>query len=295
MTTGKKVGIIGASGWLGGHLVETLRKRKWQVTGFSRSERSEEGMEWRLWDGEDEPDLEGLDAVINLAGESIDQRWTEETRKALRESRVDLTKKLSKAIAGSKVGIFLNASAIGFYGDRGDEELSESAEAGEGFLADLCRDWEAAVEVPEQVRVGYLRTGVVLGEGGGAWEKMRKIFRLGIGGRLGSGKQWMPWIHLKDEIGGIVHCLEHDVEGPVNLVAPGSVRNSEFTKAVGRTMGRPTIFPAPAFGLKLVLGEFAEEGLLASTRVVPQVLCDHGYQFDYPTIEEAMVALVSGR
>ena len=160
-------------------------------------------------------------------------------------------------------------------------------------MAGLCLDWEEAVDVSSEVRTVLLRTGVVLGKGGRAWEKMGKIFKLGIGGRLGNGKQWMPWIHLADEIAGIVYCLEHEIAGPVNLVAPESVRNSEFTKAVGQAMKRPTLFPAPAFALKLLLGDFAEEGLLASTLVVPQVLLDAGYRFKYPTIESAMAELVS--
>ncbi|MFT6863612.1 MAG: hypothetical protein ACJAVK_002173 [Akkermansiaceae bacterium] len=268
-------------------------QRGWEVTGFSRSKRDERGMSWRQWEGEGSIDLEGLDAVVNLAGEAIDQRWTDARKVVLRESRVDLTKALSVSIRESEVKVLLNASAIGFYGDRGDEKLRESAAVGEGYMARLCLDWEGAVEVPDEVRTVFLRTGVVLGQGGRAWEKMGKIFKLGIGGRLGSGKQWMPWIHLADEIGGIVSCLENEIAGPVNLVAPESVRNSEFTKAVGKAVRRPTLFPAPAFALKLILGDFAEEGLLASTRVVPQVLLEAGFEFQYPTIAEAMAELVS--
>jgi len=289
----KRIGVIGASGWLGKHLCAALRERGFRVTGYSRSERSDDGMEWRVWSGEGAIDLEGVDAVVNLAGESIDQRWTEARKVAFRESRVDLTRELSKAISGSEVKVLLNASAIGIYGDRGDEELPESEPVGTGYLAELCRDWEEAVEVPEEVRVVYLRTGVVLGQGGGAWGRMRGIFNLGVGGRLGSGKQWMPWIHLADEIGAMIFCLENEAEGPVNLVAPKSVRNREFTKAVGRAMKRPTLFPAPAFALKLFLGDFAEEGLLASSRVVPEVLLKDDYQFEYPSIQEAMADLVS--
>ena len=290
--TGGKIGVIGASGWLGGHLCECLLKRGWEVIGFSRSERAEGQMSWRVWDGEGAVDLSGLDAVVNLAGEAIDQRWTAERKVAFRKSRVDLTKALCDSIRGSEVRVLLNASAIGYYGDRGDDELPESEPPGEGYLADLCRDWEAAVSVPDEVRVVYLRTGVVLGRGGRAWEKMKKVFGFGIGGRLGSGRQWMPWIHLDDEIGAIIHSLEKGLEGPVNLAAPGALRNKEFTKAVGRAMGRPTLFPAPAFALKLILGDFAEEGLLASTRVVPAVLQETGYQFVHPTIEEARADLL---
>lgn len=289
----KAVGIIGASGWLGGHLCKALMEKGWDVVGFSRSERTGERMSWRQWQGEGAINLEGLDAVINLAGEAIDQRWTEARKVVLRESRVDLTEALSASIRESGVKVLLNASAIGFYGDRGDEKLPESAAVGEGYMAGLCQDWEDAVDVPEEVRTVFLRTGVVLGQGGRAWEKMGKIFKLGIGGRLGSGKQWMPWIHLTDEIEGIVFCLENEITGPVNLVAPESVRNSDFTKAVGKAVKRPTLFPAPAFALKLILGDFAEEGLLASTRVVPQALLDAGFKFTYPNIDKAMAELVS--
>lgn len=289
---GKSVGVIGASGWLGKPLCTALRQKGWNVTGFSRSSREEVDLTWRVWSGEGPVDLTGLDAVINLAGESIDQRWTEERKVAFRKSRVDLTKDLSKAVEASGIQILLNASAIGVYGDRGEEELTEFSSGGEGYLAELCRDWEDAVAVSDSVRVVYLRTGVVLGNGGGAWGRMRPIFNLGVGGRLGNGRQWMPWIHLNDEIGAIVHCLENEIFGPVNLVAPGAVINREFTKAVGRALRRPTIFPAPAFALTLLLGDFAREGLLASTRVVPKVLEKSGYQFEFPGIDQALGHLV---
>lgn len=284
----KKVGIIGASGWLGQHLSEALIQEGWVVIGYSRSSRDDGEVLWRQWDGEGEIDLTGLNAVINLAGESIDQRWSEEKKRAFRKSRVDLTESLSRAMQGSEVTVLLNASAVGYYGDRGEARLTESAEAGENYLARLCVDWEEAVSVPDLVRVCFLRTGVVLGEGGGAWAKMKVPFKLGIGGKLGSGRQWMPWIHLEDEIGAIVHCLEEEVHGPVNLVAPESVTNAAFTKEVGRAMSRPTFFAAPGFMLKLALGDFAEEGLLASQRVVPEVLEKTGFQFRFPDVGSAM-------
>ena len=290
----KTVGIIGASGWLGGHLAKALVTRNWEVVGFSRSSRSGDGMEWREWSGEGEIDLAGLNAVVNLAGEPIDQRWTESRKKAFRMSRVDLTKNLCASVKNSEVKVLLNGSAIGFYGDRRDEKLSENEPVGEGYLAGLCQDWEEAVELPAEVRTVFLRTGVVLGKGGRAWDKMSKIFRLGIGGRLGDGTQWMPWIHLEDEIQGIIHCLENELEGPVNLAAPEPARNKDFTRAVGKALHRPVVFPAPAFMLKLVLGEFAEEGLLASSRVIPTKLLDDGFRFAYPTIEAALAELTSG-
>ncbi len=282
---------MGASGWLGRHLSRALIGRGWKVVGFSRSIRENDGIEWRQWDGEGDIDLSGCDALINLAGEPIDQRWTESRKKKFHKSRVTLSENLSSATRGSPVRVFLNASAIGFYGDGGDERLPESASVGEGYLADLCLKWEEAVDTLSDVRVCYLRTGVVLGRGGRAWKKLEKIFGLGIGGRLGSGRQWMPWIHLVDEIGAIVHCLENELAGPVNLVAPESVRNADFTKALGKALRRPAIFPAPGFMLKLILGDFAEEGLLASCRVVPAVLQQSGYQFQYPEIDGALADL----
>jgi uncharacterized protein len=289
----KSVGVIGASGQIGGHLCNALISRGWRVIGFSRSVREDGDLVWRKWSGEGEIDLEGVAAVINLSGEAIDQRWTKNRKALFRKSRVDLTAGLSKSILNSDVEVLLNASATGIYGDRGDESLPEIASAGKSYLAELCRDWENAVKVPEKVRTVFLRTGVVLGKDSRAWEKMSTIFKWGIGGKLGDGKQWMPWIHLKDEVEGIVFCLENGIEGPTNLVAPESVRNAEFTKAVGKAIKRITPLAAPAFVLKVLLGEFAEEGLLASARVVPQVLLDAGYEFKYPSIEKAMSELVA--
>ena len=289
----KSVGVIGASGQIGRHLCTALIARGWKVIPFSRSVREDGVFCWRKWSGEEEIDLEGLTSVINLSGEAIDQRWKKKRKDLFRKSRVDLTSKLSRAIVNSDVKVLLNASATGIYGDRGDECLPEGSSAGRSYLAELCRDWENAVEVPQNVRTVFLRTGVVLGKDSRAWEKMSKIFKWGVGGELGNGKQWMPWIHLDDEVEGIVFCLENEIEGPVNLVAPESVRNAQFTKAVGKAMRRFTPFAAPAFGLKLLLGDFAKEGLLASARVVPQVLLDTGYDFKYPTIDKAMSEIVS--
>lgn len=270
-----------------------LMDRGWKVVGFSRSTQGNEGIEWRQWNGEGAVDLSGCDAVINLAGEPIDQRWTAERKKKFYQSRVALSERLSLATRGSKVKVLLNASAIGIYGDRGDELLPESVPFGEGYLADLCQQWESAVDTLSDVRVCYLRTGIVLGQGGRAWGKLERIFGLGLGGRLGSGDQWMPWIHLADEIGGMIHCLENEIAGPVNLVAPGSVKNVDFTKALGRALKRPAILPVPGLILKLILGDFAEEGLLASCRVVPGVLEKAGYQFQYPELDGALAELTS--
>ena len=252
-------------------------------------------MEWRVWDGEGEIDLSGLNAVVNLAGQAIDQRWNEERKMEFYRSRITLTENLVKEIQDSEVKVLLNSSAVGIYGDRNEVLLSEGSKPGKGYLADLCVAWEKAAMVGEEsgVRVCCLRTGVVLGKGGRAWEKIRKVFRFGLGGKLGDGQQWMPWIHLDDEIGGVIHCLDRELSGPVNLVSPHPVRNEELTLMVSGAMARPAVFPVPRFALKLVFGEFAEEGLLASQRVDPAVLKEHRYQFKYSHIGHALTELTA--
>lgn len=291
----KSVGIIGASGWLGGHLTAALLEQGRQVVGFSRRPREDQDLEWRQWDGEGEIDLSGVGAVVNLAGEAIDQRWNQKRKEEFYRSRITLTENLVKAVSASEVKVLLNSSAVGIYGDRKEVLLSEGSKPGEGYLAELCVAWEKAAMVAEGlgVRVCCLRTGVVLGRGGRAWEKIRKVFRLGLGGKLGDGRQWMPWIHLDDEIGGIMHCLDHDLSGPVNLVSPHPVRNEELTLMLSRAMARPAVFPVPRFALKLVFGEFAEEGLLASQKVDPAVLKKDRYQFKYTHIGHALADLTS--
>ena len=289
----KTIGIVGASGWIGGHLAKVLLAKGYEVVGYSRSQREDDEITWRVWSGEGEIDLSGVEAVVNMAGEPVDQRWSEKRKRAFETSRVSLTRELCKAISDSEVKVLLNGSAIGFYGSRGDEVLDESSETGTGYFAELCRNWEGAVEVDERVRVAFLRVGMVLGKDGRAWQKMGPIFKLGIGGKLGNGQQWVPWIHLEDVLQGILFCLDNEVSGPVNFTAPEPVRNVTFTKAAGHALKRPTLFPAPAFMLKLVLGDFAEEGLLASARVVPKLLLDSGYSFRYAKIDEAMAEITS--
>ena len=290
----QSVRIIGATGWLGGHLAEKLCLQGRRVVGFSRREKVKGKIEWRQWDGEGEIDLSGVEAVINLAGEAIDQRWNEVRKEAFYRSRVSLTENLVGAIAKSEVKVLLNSSAVGIYGDRKEVLLTEESKPGSGYLAELCVDWENAALAAGKlgVRVCCLRTGVVLGHGGRAWSKMRKIFRLGLGGRLGDGQQWMPWIHLEDEIGAIIHCLDRDLSGPVNLVAPQPVRNIELTQKLSRALARPAIFPVPRFALKIAFGEFAEEGLLASQKVDPAILKEDRYQFQYAHLGHALTDLV---
>ena len=284
-----RIGVFGATGLIGSAVCEVLEARGDSVIRFSRAPRGEG---WRLSDGE--LDLTGLDAVINLAGESIGQRWTPAVLARVRESRVGLTEKIVQAIgalpAADRPKVLLNGSAVGIYGSRGEEELPEEAAAGEGMLAELCVDWEAAAEKASAhgVRVVLLRTGIVLGPGADAWERTRFIFNLGIGGKLGRGDQWMPWIHLADEVGGIVHALDQEeVTGPLNLAAPGAVRNRDWTRALGKALRRPTILPVPAFALRIVLGGFAH-AVLASARVTPGKLVSTGYPFRFASVPEAL-------
>ncbi len=292
-----KMGIVGASGFIGGELVRQASEAGWEVVGYSRSERKPgDGVsEWREWG--DEPCVCGLDVIVNLAGEGIDKRWTEERKKQFRESRVGVVETIVGALrrAERRPLVFLNGTAVGIYGDGGDEVIEEGAPVGDGYLAELCRDWEKAADPAADldVRVLQWRTGVVLGEGGAAWSKMRLAFSLGAGGRLGSGEQWMPWIHVEDLVGGMLHMLGKDYAGPVNASAPEPEQNRDFTRKVAKALHRPAFLHAPAWALKLGLGGFAE-ALLASQRAVPKVLLANDYEFRYPRLDEALEALVGG-
>jgi uncharacterized protein (TIGR01777 family) len=238
--------------------------------------------------------IEGFDAVVHLAGESIAEgRWNDEKKKRIRESRVKGTQLLSESMATLKEPpkVFLSASAIGYYGNRGEEILTEESAAGDDFLAEVCVEWEAATrEAAEKgIRTVNCRFGIILDPDGGALAKMLPPFRMGVGGKIGDGKQWMSWIALVDVIGALNYALDHEVlRGPVNFVAPNPVRNSEFTKLVGSALGRPTLFPIPAFGARLVFGEMADALLLTSQRVAPQKLKTSGFQFKYDRLETAL-------
>ena len=288
------MGIVGASGFLGGALAELAHRRGWRVVGFSRKRREPGGPvdEWREWS--DRPDLSRLTVLVNLAGESIAQRWTEGNREKFHASRVGVTNAVVKAMveADHGPGMLINGSAVGIYGDRGDEELTEAAHPGEGYLADLCVEWEKAAQplVERGVDVAWLRTGVVLGRGGDAWEQMRKVFSLGLGGKFGSGQQWMPWIHVEDLVGAMLHMAQNRVTGPVNGVAPEPERNGDFTKKLASALSRPAFFHAPGWGLKLGLGDFAG-ALLASQRALPDALLKSGFRFRYPSLDSALVEL----
>jgi uncharacterized protein (TIGR01777 family) len=238
--------------------------------------------------------FEGVDAVLHLAGESVAAgRWTTARKAMIRDSRVIGTRNLVQGIvqAATKPRVLVSASAVGYYGDRGDEELTESARPADDFLARVCVEWEQEALAAEKagVRVALARTGIVLGSGaGGALEKMLTPFRLGAGGPLGNGRQWMPWIHVADLARLYLHAAETmSIVGPMNAVAPNPVRNSEFTKVLARQLHRPAFMPAPYFGLRLVFGEFAQV-LFASQRVIPRVALDTGFVFQYPELPGAL-------
>lgn len=239
--------------------------------------------------------LEGLAAAIHLSGASVAaHRWTPAYKREIAASRIDSTRALAATLArlNHPPQVMLVASAVGFYGNRGDEMLNESSAPGSGFMAELCEQWEAAAQPARDagIRVVHLRFGVVLGPGG-ALARMTPIFRLGLGGPLGSGRQWMSWISLDDVVAAILFALDTPIlAGPVNFTAPNPVTNAEFTRVLARCLHRPAIFPAPAFALRIALGQMADEALLASARVLPARLTEAGFQFQHPTIEEALAA-----
>lgn len=238
--------------------------------------------------------IEGFEAVVSLAGESIAEgRWTDDKKRKIRESRINGTKLLGDALANLEAppNTFICASAIGYYGNRGDEILTETSAPGNDFLADVCVQWEqaTALAMEKGIRVVNSRFGVILDKDGGALKKMLPPFRMGIGGKIGSGKQWMSWIALDDVVGGINFALNNDsLRGPVNFIAPNPVTNAEFTRTLGRALSRPTLFPIPAFGIKLLFGEMGEALLLASQRVKPERLQVGEYQFQYPELDGAL-------
>ncbi len=293
-----KLVIAGASGFLGKALVADLRKDGHQVdTLVRRPAASGAEFEWHPERGELDPQLlAGADAVVCLSGAGVaDKRWTDAYRQELVQSRLQPTTTIAETLAGlppeQRPGTFVSASAIGYYGERGDQPLPEAATAGTGFLADLVRRWEAATEPAARagVRVVMLRTGLVLSATGGLMKRLVPLFKLGAGGKLGSGRQYQSWITLADEIGAIRHALQTDqLEGPVNLVGPDPVPNAEFTAALAAALHRPAIIPAPAFGLRLALGQFADEGVLVSQRVLPEKLLASGYRFEHADLRSAL-------
>ena len=236
--------------------------------------------------------LAGVDAVIHLAGAGVsDKRWTKKYKSEILNSRLLGTTTIAKAVAIVKPQVFISASAIGWYGESGNRAVIESDRVGDDFLAAVCREWESAADLAGDVRTVKLRTGLVLDPTGGALGKMLPIFRFGLGGKLSNGKQWWSWITLHDQIRAIAFLLENKVSGPVNLTSPNPVTNSEFTAGLARAMHRPALFPVPAIALKIVLGGFSAE-VLGSKKVMPHVLTEAGFTFDYPHISSALEKLV---
>ena len=295
----RTVMVTGASGLLGTALTAALERRGDRVVPVGRRP-PEGGISWDPAAGRiDAARLEGADAVVHLAGERIDGRWNAAKKAAILESRVAGTELLADTIAGLQrpPAVVVSASAIGFYGDRGDEELDEDSTPGTGFLADVCRRWEAAAApmASPSTRLVLARTGVVCTADGGALGRMLPLARLGLGGRLGSGRQWWSWITLEDEVGALVHLLDAPLEGPVNLVAPGACRNAEFVRTLARAVRRPAVLPAPAVALRLALGEMADGLLLASARVRPTRLEASGFEFTGPELAGALRGLLAAR
>lgn len=288
------IAITGSSGLIGRALMSLLENRGHRVHPIVRTPPKEHQIGWRPDAGHiDHRRLEGLDAIIHLAGENIaDRRWTPAQMTRIRASRVAGTDLLARTLAGldRPPRTLLSASAIGYYGDAGDRLLDETADAGTGFLAEVGQAWENATRPAAEagIRVAVMRTGVVLSPTGGALAKMLPVFRAGLAGRLGSGRQWMSWISLDDAVGAIHHLLLDDVSGPVNLVAPAPVTNAEFTRTLARLLRRPAFLPVPAVALRIVVGRLADEALLASTRVLPGRLLEQGYAFHHPTLHEAL-------
>lgn len=295
----QRAAIIGVTGFVGRGLPALLAQHAMATTGVSRSVKGQMPHIDR-WQTPDAYDFSGHQAVINLAGEPIDKRWTAANRRLFHESRVGVTQHIVAAIArlpaGDRPKVLVNASAVGIYGDRGDEIITETSRRGhDGYLADLCREWENAAEEAESlgVRVIRLRTGIVLGENGAAFEKLRTLFKTGFGGRLGSGEQWMPWIHLADLRAAIVHAVfSETLSGPVNGTAPNPERNIDFTRKLAAALHRPAILPAPAFALRIALGEFSS-ALLAGQRALPSALLADGFDFRFKTLESALADLLS--
>jgi uncharacterized protein (TIGR01777 family) len=291
-----KILISGASGLVGTHLIPTLTAKGHEVFKLVRKPpKSADEIQWDAEKGftdEEKAKLEAFDAVIHLAGENIaGESWSQEQKKRLRDSRIVGTRILVEALKSlkKKPKIFIAASAEGFYGrSTGDTILTEDSPKGEGFMADLCADWEAESSKAEDfARVVMLRIGVVLTKDGGAVEKMLTPFKFGVGGVLGSGKQWFPWIAIDDIIGVIHFALENEISGAINTVSPNPVTNYEFTKTFGKVLNRPTIFPVPEFAIKMMFGEMGENLLLKGCRVVPKRLQELGYEFKFPNLEDA--------
>jgi len=294
----QRAAIIGVTGFVGRGLPALLADVGISCTGVSRA-GSGKVVGVDQWQRPDALDFSAHSAVINLAGEPIDRRWTAASKQLFHDSRVGVAERVVESIGklpeAARPRVLINASAVGIYGDRNDEILTDTAARGEGYLADLCSDWENAAIATESlgVRVVRLRIGIVLGRDGSAFKKLLFVFKLGIGGKLGSGKQWMPWIHLADLRSAIVHAVvSPSLKGPVNATAPQPERNANFTRKLAAALHRPALLDAPGFALKIALGGFGG-ALLAGQRALPDALEADGFHFQYPTLERALDDLLA--
>ena len=292
----RRVLISGASGPIGNELLPSLRQRGFEVTRLTRSAPKSVGeIRWDPLQPIEPNSVSGFDAVLHLAGESIVGRWNPEKKKGIRDSRVLGTQHLAQALARAPQPprVLVSASAVGYYGDRGEEILREENSPGKGFLPDVCREWEAATEVACKagIRVVYIRIGMVLSPKGGALEAMLLPFRLGVGGKIGSGQQWWSWIDVRDLANAFVFAIENEsLHGAVNGVSPNAARNVDFTKTLGSALSRPTIFPLPAFAARLLLGEMADELILASQHIEPARLTAAGFAFHHSDLAASLRA-----
>ncbi len=294
MSVPQRIAITGASGLIGTALVGHLKSEGHTVQRLvRRAVVAQDEIQWDPKSGYvDIEALRGVDAVIHLAGVGVgDKRWSKKYRSEILNSRLLGTTAIANAVTEVKPQVFISASAIGWYGESGNRAVVESDRVGDDFLAAVCREWEGAADLATGVRTVKIRTGLVLDPTGGALGKMLPLFRLGLGGKLGNGKQWWSWITLHDVIRAITFMLESPVSGPVNLTSPNPVTNQEFTSALARAMHRPALFPAPAFALKIALGGFSSE-VLGSKKVTPHVLTEAGFTWDYPHITTALSALI---
>ena len=292
--------ITGATGTIGARLVARLPQARILTRNLGAIPKRLHGVPAFEWDGKSisEAALDGVQGVIHLAGESIaDGRWTPAKKRAIEDSRILGTRALVAALGKmkSRPEAFLCASAVGYYGDRGDEQLPESSTPGDDFLAHVCVGWEREAKLAEGfgLRVTNLRMGVVLDRNGGALPQMLRVFRLGIGGPLGTGKQWMPWVHIDDAVGAVMHALSNPISGPMNIVSPEPARNEDFSRALGCVLYRPAFFRTPTLALEIALGEMSQV-VLASTRALPDVATRSGYRFAHPSLDEALRDLLHG-
>jgi uncharacterized protein len=293
-----RIAISGASGLIGSALVASFESHRDEVTRLVR--RLPQPSDELQWDPMREipPQiLSGFDAVVHLSGESVSGRWTEAKKRRIRDSRIVSTQNLSQALtsAEKQPGVFICASAIGYYGNRGDEVLTDDSSSGSGFLAEVSRQWESvtAPAADAGIRTVNLRTGIVLSREGGALKQMLLPFRLGLGGRVGNGRQWWSWIHIDDFVAAVQQIADNlSLNGPVNMTAPNPVTSADFTKTLAKALKRPALLPLPAFAAKLAFGEFAKEGLLASARVEPKKLLESGFKFRYSELAGALSELL---